>query len=394
MPRQNIKPKFSKHPLETLMLCGEEDANLKDMIGFNELRNNYQFVNDFEDIKKYEFFRDEHIAVIKWYFVQQYSIQPSDGIIIQFLQLLGRKRIINPVKDWLMSLQWDGITRLDSWLHLYTGANLDAYTAQVGRIMLCGAVRRIFEPGCKFDYMIILEGEQGTKKSTLFEVLGGEYYISLSFGHHEKEIVENIQGAWFIEIADMNGFKKQEIEWLRAFLTRRSDRCRLPYARTSGDFKRQNIFVATTNPSGDNEYLKDDTGNRRFLPIATNKLNIIGLQGVREQLFAEAVARSKELLYLSGEAEEVAKLEQSKREETDIWQEPIRLWLNGQAVVTSGQILNQGLHIDLAKSSLYDKIRVGKIMKKIGWSRKQNLYGEWAYHREELIAPTAQEIIW
>lgn len=392
-----FKNKFHRQPLESLMSCAESDLLLQGFVGFNELKNTYQFTRDFEDIKKDEFFRDEHIAVLKWFFVKHYSVQPSDPMLMQFIQLQSRKNIINPIKDWLNSLEWDGIARLDSWLHLYTSAPLNQYTAQVGRILLCGAVKRIFEPGCKFDYMVILEGEQGTMKSTLFEVLGGDYYISLSFGHQEKEIVENIQGAWFIEIADMNGFKKQEVEWLRAFLTRKSDRCRLPYARTSGDFKRQNIFVATSNPSGDNEYLKDDTGNRRFLPIATGKLNIVGLKEVRDMLFAEAVARQNEQLYLDKAADVIANEERVKREETDIWTSPIRTWLQGKNGVNTGQILNEGLHIDLTRASLYDKIRVGKIMKKLGWIRKQNIYGEWEYFKTETIIETkttAEEIKW
>lgn len=379
------------------MDCAKNNPLLQGFVGFNELKNTYQFTKDFEDIKKDEFFKDEHIAVLKWFFVQHYNVQPADNLLMQFIQLQSRKNIINPIKDWLYSIKWDGITRLDSWLHLYTSAPLNQYTAQVGRILLCGAVKRILEPGCKFDYMVILEGKQGTMKSTLFEVLGGDYYISLSFGHQEKEIVENIQGAWFIEIADMNGFKKQEVEWLRAFITRRSDRCRLPYARNSGDFKRQNIFVATTNPSGDNEYLKDDTGNRRFLPINTDKLNIPGLKDVREQLFAEAVYRKDEQLFLDKAAEDIASEERIKREETDIWTIPIRNWLQGKNGVNSGQILSEGIHIDIAKASLYDKIRVGKIMKKLGWLRKQNLYGEWEYfNKDDVIEVKSkeEEVLW
>lgn len=396
MADTTITIQFRKEPLNTMMHLASTDSNLQDIIGFNELKNTYQFIRDFEEVKNGEFFKDVHIPILKWYFVRHYNIQPPDPLLFQFLQLQGLKHTINPIKDWLMSIKWDKKERLNTWLHKYTSAELNSYTAEVGRILLCGAVKRILEPACKFDYMVILEGEQGTKKSTLFEVLGGDYYISLSFGHNEKEIVENIQGAWFIEIADMNGFKKQEIEWLRAFITRRSDRCRLPYARTSGDFKRQNIFVATTNPSGDGEYLKDDTGNRRFLPILTGKLDIDGLKEVREQLFAEAYARRDELLYLSKDSEALAAQERIKREETDIWTNPIRMWLQGRDSVNTGQVLNECFHIDIAKASLYDKIRVGKIMKKLGWIRKQNLYGEWLYHRPDtpIIENKKEEVIW
>lgn len=357
------------------------DSNLTNLIAYNELKHTYQFLKDFEGIRENEYFKDQHVAIIKWYFVRVHDIQLSEILITQFLQLEGLKHIVNPLKEWLSSLKWDGENRLDTWLHKYTGCALNSYTSQVGIILLCGAVKRIMSPGCKFDYMIILEGEQGTMKSTLFEVLGGDYFISLSFGHNEKEIVENIQGAWFIEIADMNGFAKKEIEWLRAFITRKSDRCRFPYARTSGDFERQNIFVATTNPSGDNEYLKDDTGNRRFLPILTGKLNIQELRDMRDQLFAESYFKYKDqLLYLTGEAEEIAKKEQETREETDIWTGGIKLWTSHRDITNTAEILLDCLHIDLNKASLGDKIRIGKIMRKLQWLRKKNKLGEWEYH--------------
>lgn len=363
------------------------DPLLNDLIAYNELKHTFQFIKDFEGINKDDYFEDDHMAILKWYFVRVHDIQLSDILITQFLQLEGRKRVINPIKEWLKDIKWDGIYRLDSWLHLYAGCDLNIYTSKVGRILLCGAVKRIMDPGCKFDYMVILEGEQGTMKSTLFEILGGDYYVSLSFGPHEKEIVENIQGAWIIEIADMNGFKKQEIEWLRAFITRKSDRCRMPYARASKDFSRQTIFVATTNPSGDNEYLKDDTGNRRFLPILTGKLNIQGLKDTRDQLFAEAYIKYKdELLYLTGDAELLAKEEQGKREETDVWTSPIRSWLVNKVVSTTADILVNCLHIDLNRATLYDKIRIGKVMKKLKWFRKQNSFGEWEYHISSLPA--------
>lgn len=382
----NYSTREKKKPFELMMEYALQDKNLSNLVAYNELKNTYQFIKDFEGIVKNEYFKDSHMAILKWYFVRVHNIQLSEILITQFLQLEGLKRIINPIKDWLSLLEWDGLHRLDSWLHLYTGCELNQYTSKVGRILLCGAVKRIMSPGCKFDYMVILEGEQGIMKSTLFEVLGGDYYVSLSFGHHEKEIVENIQGAWFIEIADMNGFKKQEIEWLRAFLTRKSDRCRLPYARTSQDFERQNIFVATTNPSGDNEYLKDDTGNRRFLPVQCGKLNIMGLRDMRNQLFAEAYRYYRdEALFLTGEAEEIAKQQQALREETDLWTLPIKSWIGLRQTTNTVEILRDCLHMDINKCSLYDKIRIGKIMKKLKWPRKQNMFGEWEYHSSTTI---------
>lgn len=369
-----------KTPFEKMMDISLNDPALQDLIAYNELKHTYQFLKDFENIKKNEVFTEESIATIKWYFIRIHDLQLSEILIKQFLHLIGQKNRINPIKDWLKALQWDGLCRLDSWLHLYAGCELNIYTSRVGVMMLCGAIKRIMEPGCKFDYMIILEGEQGIKKSMLFEILGNSYYDSLTFTQNEIRLIENMQGSWIIEIADLSGFKKQEIEWLRGFITRRKDKCRLAYRRDPLDLDRHNIFVGTHNPSGDNEYLKDDTGNRRFLPILCGKLNPLGLKDMRDQLFAEAFHRyTTETLFLTGEAEEIAKQEQSNREETDIWTNMVKLFISSRQITTTAEILKDCIHIDLAKASLYDKIRVGKIMKKLNWIRKQNKFGEWEY---------------
>lgn len=381
--------KVKKTPFERMMDISLNDPALQDFIVYNELKRNYQFLKDLDTIKKNDVFTEEATSALKWYFIRIHDLQLSEILIKQFLHLMGQQKVINPVKDWLKTLKWDGLHRLDSWLHLYSGCELNTYTSKVGVMMLCGAIQRIMEPGCKFDYMIILEGEQGIKKSMLFEVLGGAFYDALTFTQNEIRLIENMQGSWIIEIADLSGFKKQEIEWLRGFITRRKDKCRLAYRRDPLDLGRHNIFVGTHNPSGDNEYLKDDTGNRRFLPISCGKLNINGLKDVREQLFAEAFTRYRtEELFLTGDAEDIAKQEQANREETDVWTNMVKTYISTRQITNTADVLKECIHIDLSKASLYDKIRVGKIIKKLKWLRKQNRYGEWEYHSPNYISDT------
>lgn len=378
-PKTITGKKKVKH-FEEVMVTALNDEKLNKLVGYNHMSYDIQFLKDIETIKKGEFLQNAHMSILSWYFLKEHDIQCSRQTITQFLDIQSSENAFHPVKDVIKELEWDGVERLDTWLSQYSGCEQNAYTSKVGRMVLCAAVKRIMHPGCKFDYMVILEGKQGLKKSTFWNVLGGDFYEEISFGSDEKRIIENMQGAWFIEISELNGFKRQEADWLKSFITRKSDKTRLAYERRSGPLLRHNIFVGTCNPSGDNEFLKDDTGNRRFLPIVCGEIDIDGLRIVREQLLAEAFVKyPTEELYLTGEAYFIGEREQAIREDTDIWYIPISEWLSRRDSCTTNDVLTQCLHIDIARATAGDKIRVGKIMKKIRWSRKQDKYGCWHY---------------
>lgn len=359
-----------------------EDPLLQDMLGFNEFLWTFQFVKDFEAVKAGEVFEDRHVALLKWYFVRKCNLQPNDGLIIQFMELVSYEKPFHPIKAWLNGLKWDGLCRLDSWLTVYAGVEMNVYTSRIGAMCLVAAIARVFKPGTKYDYMLILEGPQGIMKSTLFEVLGGKWYMNISFDQHEKDIIEKMRGGWMIEIADLSGMGSREIQWLRAFLARGTDRCRLPYARTSRDFPRSSIFVGTHNPSGDNEYLLDDTGNRRFFPVECgSSINIVGLREVREQLFAEAYERYRQgfSLYLTGQPLLLANKAQADRQSGDPWEIAVRRFVHERPRTSIYEILNEGLHLDNSRISHRDKIRIGRIMRVLGWKRHQANSGEWEY---------------
>lgn len=377
--------KKKKH-FEMVMETALDDERLNNLVGYNEMSYDIQFLKDIDTIKKGDFLRNSHISVLAWYFLREHDIQCSAGNITQFLEIQSEINKFHPVKDPLIKIKWDGIERLDTWFSKYTGCEVNAYTSKVGRMVLCASVKRIMQPGCKFDYMIILEGRQGLKKSTFWNVLGGDFYEEISFGADEKRIIENMQGAWFIEISELNGFRRQEADWLKSFITRKSDKTRLAYERRSGGLLRHNIFVGTCNPSGDNEFLRDDTGNRRFIPIACGEIDIEGLKQVRDQLFAEALEKYKdEELYLTGDAKAISENEQAAREETDVWQRPVGNWVINRDITNLNEIITEFLHIDIARATIGDKMRIGKIMKKLKWTRKQDKFGCWEYKNPAAI---------
>src|SRR5262245_16675409 len=157
----------------------------------------------------------------------------------------------------------------------------------MGRKALIAGVRRIRKPGCKFDTALVFEGKQGTSKSKLVRILASEPWFSdnLPVGADAKLIIEQTAGVWIVELAELSGMRRSEVEAVKTMLSRQSDRARPSYGRHAVDRHRQFIFIGTINET---RYLKDTTGNRRFWPVKTGELDYIGLARDRDQLWAEA----------------------------------------------------------------------------------------------------------
>src|SRR5262245_34028023 len=228
----------------------------------------------------------------------------------------------DPVLDYLGSLEWDGLSRVDDWLVRYCGAQDTPFNRAVGRKVLIAAVRRVKEPGCKFDYILVLEGDQGVGKSTALKILAREENFSDAeiLGVDKREQQEAVQGVWIYEVAELDGLSKSEVTRVKVFLSKTVDSARPAYGRARVDRNRRCIFVATTNES---TYLRDTTGNRRFWIVPVGKIDLVGLARDRDQLWAEAVALEAqgEPLVLHEELWAVAEAMAQSRAELDPWED-------------------------------------------------------------------------
>lgn len=262
--------------------------------------------------------KDEDDSGLRGYMEAAYQItgekKISDGFAVYALN-----HRVNKLRDYLASLEWDGIKRVDMLLMDYFGAEDTIYTRETIRKTLTGAVARIFSPGVKFDTMLILAGKQGLGKSTFFRRLGMDWYSDSLQTFEGKDAAELLQGYWIIEAGELTGMTKSEMNTVKQFLSKEDDVYRASYGRRTEKHPRRCIIVGTTNEA---EFLKDYTGGRRFWPV---DLTGVGgrksiwrdLPGEVPQIWAEAVAlyRLGEPLILSDEAERIAEGVQEQHRE-------------------------------------------------------------------------------
>ncbi|WP_436637638.1 VapE domain-containing protein [Microbaculum sp. FT89] len=325
--------------------------------------------------------------------------------IREFLQLCGLKSIskatahdavdfvaaqnsFHPLRKQLNELVWDGVSRVDSWLSVYLGCANSVYVSAVGRMFLISMIARVFEPGCKADYMLVLEGPQGIGKSTACAILGGDWFSdNLPDVTGGKDVKQHLKGKWLIEIAEMSAMSKAESSHLKAFLTTRIDQYRPSYARKPIEQPRQCIFIGTTNLS---EYLRDETGGRRFWPVCVGKIQIEKLEKDRDKLFAEALElyRQGHKWHPNREFERKYILpEQEARFEADTWEDTIKEYLlkNEFDKIKIGLILANALQIDTQNRSTRNERRVRAILQKIGWKKESKKDAEgnfwWVRHK-------------
>lgn len=325
----------------------ENSANNLNIIFQNDhfLRNTFK-LNTFDN-KRYvtkslpwrkidgvEPLRDVDYSGVRNYIECIYGIVSSQKVD-DALALEIEKKKFHPIINYIKSLEWDGIPRINTLLIDYFGAEDNAYTRAAIRKMLCAAVARVFQPGIKFDTALILVGPQETYKSTFVKKLGKDWFSDTFTTVQGKESFEQIQGAWLVEIAELSGLKKAEVETIKHYITKCEDTFRPAYGRTIETYKRQCVFFGTTNSK---DFLRDPTGNRRFLPVdvrpefITKSVAEELTEAEVDQIWAEAYALYKagESLYMTGEEDIIAKIEQYKHSEQDERKGIIEEYLNAK----------------------------------------------------------------
>jgi len=288
----------------------------------------------------------------------------------QAVDLAAQEKSFHPVRDYLNSLIWDRRDRLSIWLSYYLGVDASPYTKAIGQMFIISTVARIFRPGCKADYMMILEGVQGDGKSTACEILAGNWFSdNLPDASSGKDVYQHLAGKWLIEIGEMSAMSKADSTALKAFITRSVERYRPSYGRKEVIQPRQCIFIGTTNKA---VYLRDETGGRRFWPVKVTSIDLDALRQDRDQIFAQAVYayRNGAAWWPDGdfEREHIAP-EQEERFDADAWEQTVRTHLETVSKTTIGDIAREGLHIETPKIGRAEQNRIAAILERLGWHR-------------------------
>ena len=238
--------------------------------------------------KKDDVVIDDDIARIRAWMGLTCGLEPKREALYDALTEIACANSFDPVRDALDALApWDGVPRLDTWLAKNFEAEGDEeYLAQVFRKWMVAMVMRVYRPGLKFDWMPIFEGAQGVGKSSFGRLLcGDKYFTDWLPNLADKDAALALQGIWVVEMGELSQFRKNEMEVIKGFITRTTDKVRPPHGRKTIESHRRCVFFGTTNRD---QYLRDDTGNRRFKPVKVGSLNFEALRADRLQLFAEA----------------------------------------------------------------------------------------------------------
>lgn len=320
----------------------------------------------------------DDVLITDW--MQHRGISCGVETVQKAIETVAQGAKFHPIREYLVGLRWDNKPRIDSFAATYLGAASNDYTTAVSRCVLISAVARIMTPGCKADLMLVLEGSQGTGKSSALAALGGTWHTDELADFGSKDAAMQSRGAWIIEISELDAMSRSEASRIKAFVSRSTDRFRPPYGRRVIQAPRQCIFIGTTNAE---TYLKDETGARRFLPIKTGKIDVAAIRGDRDQIWAEALSRFKrgEQWWLTANETPAAAAEQASRYVEDPWQSAIGIFVEDRDEVRISEILNNALHLAIPQQGQIEQNRVARCLRQLGWRRRQIRGAKryWAY---------------
>lgn len=366
--------------VHNLLLILENTPEWQGRLQFNEFR---QWITQ----QGQEFIDADEIELKAWLEKEWIDGEVKTSVVREAVLAVAYRHSHHPPREKLEALVWDGEERIPTFFTDFCGTPFSPYSEAVARSFFVSAVARILRPGCKVDTMVVLEGEQGIGKSQLVQALFGSlWHCDITQAPNNLDFYQNLRGKWIGEFSDLGALGRVDQNVIKQALTITHDTYRASYGRNARSYPRQYIFVGNTNKT---EYLTDETGARRYLPIACHEINAEGVMPIRSQLWAEAVHR-----YRAGEKWHNipnAKAEQDLRYMADSWEDYIAPWLGRQAQsmsprVTISDVLEFALQIRVERHDRSAQTRVGAILHRLGWRKRQESSGK----RQRFYVPPAE----
>ncbi len=310
--------------------------------------------------------RDDTLATA-W--LQRHGIHVTHQIAGRAIQAVARDRPFHPVREYFDSLKWDGKKRIKAWLNQYLGVEHNDYSTAVGERWLTSAVARVFQPGCKVDCCLILEGRQGIGKSTALRTMGIPWFTDEMPELGTKDAALQTQGVLIIEMSEIGEhMNHSDVGRIKSFMSRSTDRFRPPWAAHASDFPRQCVFCGSGNLPA---YLRDETGARRFWPVRCTRIHIDRLAADKDQLWAESVQRYRAGLPWHLDTPELSRLaeaEQAERYDEDPWHEGIVRWLGSKTEnISLEDVIRECTNKPRDQWTQDVKNRVARTLRALGW---------------------------
>lgn len=349
-----------KRNLTNLILHVRNCEGLGKQIRFNEMTQQVEWHG-----KPIE---DHHVIDIRL-IIERNGFQPVDRDVRPAIDRVARENAYNPVADYLNALAWDGKPRCDEWMIRLMGAQDNSFVRLVSAKSLISAVARALDPGCQVDTVLVLEGEQGIKKSSAIAALFGPEYTreSVSLFDSHQRMVMNMMGAWCVELAEFVAVARNHHASVKGMISMRRDTVVLPYAKSASTHPRRCIFFGTINPEVDG-YLTDATGNRRYWPVTATHIDLDGIKANRDQIWAEAVHRylAGERWWLEGDEASLAMIESADRETSDIWEDALAEKIYGINEITVLKAL-QLIGVASDRMGKNEKNRMANVLRALGF---------------------------
>jgi hypothetical protein len=379
---------LASHPVNVSTIL-RNDSTWRGVVSFDEFSNRVvkRAPPPYAHGRAGEWVSDDDSRTAAW-LAQVYGLVVSSIQVLEGVEMVARESPVHPVREYLQGLTWDGTPRLAHWLIDHAGVEDTEYTRAVSQFFLRAMVKRVMEPGCKFDYCLVLEGSEGLRKSSLAMLLGGPWFSDTDLDLTHKDSMAALQGKWLHEFSEMDSVTRAEAAKQKSFLSRQVDEFRPVYGRRQISCPRQSVFVGTTN---EDEYIKAGQGARRFWPVRIpREIDINALRDVRDQLFAEAMQDYRAGLPCAPDSEmqrELFRPVQSRRVVQESMIDALHDWvLEPGADELTRRMANascfsladaalRGLHISPAQLTRDLETRIGKALRALGCERIEKRNG-------------------